>query len=275
MMNTPLISTTQFMLGFGLAVLISLLGKAARALAVSGAIAAILIGTIIFGFGGLNWATLMITFFVTASLLSKLFSSQKKALTDKFEKGSQRDWAQVFANSGAGAFLAVIALLFPDVAWPWVAYAGAMASVNADTWATEIGILSPKPPRLITTGKPVVMGTSGGVTLTGTTATFAGGLLIGLVGALFQPGLPSVPFLMSVSLAGLIGSLTDSLLGATVQAIYYDPMRQKETERQISGEDGKPVPPLRGWTWMNNDMVNFLSSVCGAIAAVLLWTVFY
>jgi uncharacterized protein (TIGR00297 family) len=272
-MTAPFIPTTQILLGFGLALLVSVLGIAARALALSGAVTATLIGTVIFGFGGAPWAALMITFFVTASLLSKLFSARKKALTDKFEKGSRRDWAQVFANSGAGVFLAVAALLFPEAAWPWVAYAGAMAAVNADTWATEIGILSPTPPRLITSGKTVAMGTSGGVTLAGTAATFAGGLLIGVVGVLFQRELPAAGFLLAVSLAGLIGSLTDSMLGATVQAIYYDPVRQKETERQILDENGSPVTPLRGWVWMNNDVVNFLSSVAGAIAAVLLWAV--
>ena len=69
----------------------------------------------------------------------------------------------------------------------------------------------------------------------------------------------------------LIGSLVDSLLGATVQAIYYDPVPKKETERQVTGEDGLPLPPVRGQVWMNNDMVNFLSSVCGALAAIVLW----
>ncbi|MBN2045937.1 MAG: DUF92 domain-containing protein [Anaerolineales bacterium] len=274
-MITPLIPTSQILLGFGLAVLVSVLGKIARALAVSGAIAAALVGTVIFGFGGMPWAALMLTFFITASLLSKLFSGRKKALTDKFEKGSQRDWAQVLANSGTGGFLAVTALLFPDAVWPWVAYAGAMAAVNADTWATEIGILSPSPPRLITTGKTVVMGTSGGLTLTGTAATFAGGLLIAAIGALFRPDLPAMTFLIAVSVAGLIGSLTDSLLGATVQAIYYDPIRQKETERQMFDAGGNPAAPLRGWVWMNNDMVNFFSSVCGAVAAILLWAAIY
>ncbi len=267
----PGLSFQQILLGFGLAVLIGLLGYVTRSLAVSGMIAAIVIGTVVFGLGGMPWAALMITFFVTSSGLSKLFSGRKRALTDKFDKGSNRDWAQVFANGGVGAFLALVSLLFPGETWPWLAYAGAMATVNADTWATEIGILSPSLPRLITTGKPVPMGTSGGITLVGTTATLAGGVLVGLVGWLFKPALTGGCFILAVGLAGLAGSLVDSLLGATIQAIYYDPLKEKETERVIIGEDGKPVKPLRGLVWMNNDVVNFLSSVFGALTALLLW----
>lgn len=270
-MNIDPFSTQQFLLGLGLAAAVGLLGWVAGALAVSGMIAAILVGALIFGFGGMPWAVLMIVFFFTSSLLSKLFPKAKKMTEDRAEKGSRRDWAQVLANSGAGAFLAVVALLYFGEPWPWLAYAGAMASVNADTWATEIGALSPKAPRLITTGEKVPMGSSGGVTLTGTAATLAGGLLIGLAGVFFFPELSAWAFLLAVGLAGLAGSLVDSLLGATVQAIYYDPVREKETERQIFDEHGVLVPPLRGWVWVNNDVVNFLSSVCGALAAAGLW----
>ena len=76
--------------------------------------------------------------------------------------------------------------------------------------------------------------------------------------------------MVAVSLAGLTGSLVDSLLGATVQAIYYDPERDKETERKIIQSDGSPAAPVRGLVWMNNDMVNLISSICGALAAVWL-----
>ncbi|HKJ26818.1 MAG TPA: DUF92 domain-containing protein, partial [Anaerolineales bacterium] len=74
--------------------------------------------------------------------------------------------------------------------------------------------------------------------------------------------------------AGLVGSLVDSLLGATVQAIYYDPDREKETERRIFLEDGSPAPPVRGVEWVNNDMVNFVASVCGALASAGVWQLF-
>ena len=103
-----------------------------------------MIGTLIFGFGGVPWAALLLAFFISSSLLSKMFSAKKVSLAEKFEKGSRRDWAQVLANGGAGAFLAVVGLLFAQDAWPWLAFAGAVATVNADTWATELGVLSAK-----------------------------------------------------------------------------------------------------------------------------------
>lgn len=264
------ISLPQILIGLGLAVAIGIFGWLVHALSFSGMVTAILIGTVIFGFGGLPWAALMIAFFISSSGLSKLFSARKQALSVKYEKGNTRDWGQVFANGAIGAFIALASLLFPDASWPFLAFAGTIATVNADTWATELGILSPTPPRLITTGKPVATGTSGGITLVGTLATLGGGAFITLTGLAFSPAARSFGFAVAVSLAGLVGSLVDSLLGATLQAIYYDPQREKETERKIILPDGSPAAPVRGLVWMNNDMVNLISSICGALAAIWL-----
>jgi uncharacterized membrane protein len=81
--------------------------------------------------------------------------------------------------------------------------------------------------------------------------------------------LPAI--LVSVAaVSGLTGSLFDSLLGATVQAIYYAPNRDKETEKRVE-PDGTPNRHLRGWRWMNNDWVNFLSSLVGAATAATVY----
>jgi uncharacterized protein (TIGR00297 family) len=133
-------------------------------------VAAILTGGLIFGFGGLPWAALLLTFFVSSSALSKAFKRRKAELAEKFSKGSQRDWGQVLANGGLGALLAIGFAFKPHPNWIWLAFAGAMAAVNADTWSTELGVLSPVPPRMITSGKQVERGTSGGISLTGTLA---------------------------------------------------------------------------------------------------------
>src|SRR5262249_3152460 len=147
----------------------------------------------------------------------------------------------------------------------------------ADTWATELGVLSATTPRLITTGKATLPGTSGGITPLGTTAAASGAFSLGLVFSLLnkhhaswalpqyrsnrvgtglapvqkrvlatdsRTGASPVPTRFPLIeqdwtlppialLSGLIGSLFDSWLGATYQAMYYCPACQKETERHI------------------------------------------
>lgn len=70
--------------------------------------------------------------------------------------------------------------------------------------------------------------------------------------------------------SGLLGSLFDSLLGATVQGIFYCARCETETERELHG-CGLQTSHLRGWRWLNNDVVNFLSSLGGALVAMALW----
>lgn len=277
-------------LGLGL-VLSGAIGLAANrqgALSGSGALGAVIVGTLIFGFGGLMWGLTLIAFFVLSTLLSHYREGAKARLAvEKFDKGNRRDLGQALANGGAGAAIAAAAYLLAPQPVMLAAFAGAMATVNADTWATEIGVLSARPPRLITTLRPVERGTSGGVTPLGTLASLAGGLAIGLVlagllaldGVLGGPGTlalanpgagPALMLLPAAVAGGLAGSLADSLLGATVQAIYACPTCGKETEKRIHS-CGTPTELAHGWAWLNNDWVNFISSLAGAAVAAALW----
>lgn len=259
----------QLFIGVIAAALIGYLSYRLGALSRSGAWAATLTGGLIFGLGGWPWAALLLVFFASSSGLSRAFRKRKAAVNEKFSKGSQRDAGQVLANGGLGALLAVATFLLPKADWVWIAYMGAMAAVNADTWATELGVLSRSEPRLITSGRRVERGTSGGISLTGYLAALAGAVLIGLVAALSSPGLP---FLLLVGISifgGLAGSTLDSLLGATLQAIYWCPQCQKETERHPTHICGTPTTKLRGLDWLNNDVVNFACSLAGAAGAVI------
>ncbi len=270
-MNFP-VSLSQIGIGFGLALVISLAAFAVRSLSRSGALAAILLGTAVFGLGGLPWAALLLGFFISSSLLSRLFRRRKQSLEEKFSKGSQRDAAQVAANGGIAGALALAQVVFPASPLPWLAAAAALAAANADTWATELGVLSPVKPRLITSGKVVEMGTSGGLTPLGTLAALAGAAFIALLAGLFPPsGMKVAPLwaALLVTLAGFLGSLIDSLLGATVQAIYTCPRCAKETERHPLHSCGTPTLPFRGWRWLNNDGVNAACTLSAAGAAAL------
>ncbi len=269
-----MIDYMQIGLGFALSVAIGGVAFARRSLSESGWVGAVLVGTLTFGFGGWPWGLTLIVFFVSSSLLSHYKESIKeRRAAEKFSKGGRRDFFQTIANGGLGALCAVAYSLTDQPLVLLAAFVGLMATVNADTWATELGVLSPHSPRLITSRKPVPPGTSGGVTLLGTSAAAAGGLLIGVVmfifSALASSGAPLPWWMIPAGLfGGLGGALFDSLLGATVQAIYVYP-DGRETERRVA-RDGTPNRFLRGWRWMDNDLVNLISSVGGAAIAIVI-----
>lgn len=271
---------TQLLLGFVLSAAIGGVAFWRRALAPSGVVGAIVLGTVIFGFGGWVRGLLLIAFFVSSSALSHYKDRQKAALAEKFAKGSRRDLSQTLANGGLAALLALgigltghETMLYPVLA---MAFYGALATVTADTWATELGVLGKRQPRLITTGRTVPVGTSGGVTLLGYGAAAAGGTFIGMAafglvqaaarlttGAWLWQEWIIIPI---AAASGLAGAAFDSLLGATAQAIYYCDGCGSETERTVH-RCGQPSRHIRGRRWLDNDWVNFLASVAGAAMA--------
>ncbi len=265
-----MINLTQLLLGILFAVIVAAAAYRAHSLDRSGAVAAAALGMVVFGLGGLPWAALLLGFFITSSALSRLFGKRKHALAEKFSKGSTRDAGQVLANGGLAGVFVLLHLAFPGAVWPWLAFAGSLAAVNADTWATELGVLSPVAPVGITTLRPVERGASGGITVTGTLASLAGAAVIGLLAVLTMPS-PDWPLALAfISLAGLFGSLVDSFLGATAQAIYICPNCDKETERHPTHTCGSPTSLVRGLPWLNNDWVNITCALAGALLALAL-----
>lgn len=261
----------RLILGLLLSSGVGLLAYRRRSLDKSGVAGAIVSGTSIFGMGGWSWGLSLIYFFVSSSLLSH-FRQHDKASTaaDKFSKGSRRDIGQAAANGGLATLCAIIYGLARSSRTRRLALAGftgALATANADTWATELGVLSASKPRLITTGHPVAPGTSGGITLLGVAAASLGAWSQGFFFWTLQGFRRSLaPISLVALISGLAGSFFDSLLGATIQAMYYCPTCETETERRVH-RCGTRAQPLRGIPWMNNDVVNFLATACGSAVA--------
>lgn len=262
----------QLLTGFLLALVISSLAVLARALKLSGAAGALLLGTVIYGLGGLPWMVVLLVFFISSSLLSRLFKNRKKELGEKFSKGHRRDIGQVLANGGVAGIFVLLHYFYPDSAWPWLGFSASLAAANADTWATELGVMSHSAPRLITSGRPVERGDSGGISPAGLLAALGGSLLVAVSAVLLWPAMQSpvglsnsLAVIALIALAGLGGSLVDSLLGATLQAIYTCPRCNKETERHPLHTCGTATTLKRGWRWFNNDAVNTACTLSGAV----------
>jgi uncharacterized protein (TIGR00297 family) len=256
----------QWVLGLGLGIVAGGVGYLIHALTPAGALAAVVVGTLTMGGGGIAPAVLLLLFFFSSSVLSRASNKTKRRAQAHFSKNDRRDPGQVLANGALAAVLAVLYGLRGEEIW-FVGLAGALAAVTADTWATELGVLASGRPRLITTGESVEAGTSGGITLTGTVAAAAGASLIALAGS----SLGGQRLAISAAIGGLGGALFDSVLGATIQAIYHCPACDRQTERHPLHSCGTETVLVRGWPWLENDAVNFFASVAGALIAIGMW----
>lgn len=248
-----------------------------KSLSITGLIAAVVLGTLIYAAGSLPWFGTLIAFFITSSALSKWKSKRKSAAESGYAKSGRRDAGQVLANGGLGLALCIGHWLIPHPAW-WAAFIGVMATVTADTWATEIGGVSRTTPRSIVSLRAVEPGTSGGVTPLGLTASAAGGLFIGGMAWLFTLLSPQAFHVDAASAAalcviglggGMAGSLADSWFGAVCQVMYRCRVCGKEIEKNRHCEAA--AVQIRGHELMTNDTVNAISSMIGGVIALVLW----
>lgn len=250
--------------GVLLACSIAAAARRAGSLTSGGAAAAALIGSAAIA-AGWSWGAALLAFFLSSTLLSRHRAAEKELRTRGIvEKGDQRDAAQVLANGGMFGAAALLSLLAPWDGWVVLA-AGALAAATSDTWATEVGSLAAKPPRSIISGRELAHGASGGVTLSGTVAAVGGAALIAIVAWLMTwPGAA----IGGAFIGGLAGSTADSLLGATLQARRRCLSCRSFTERERH-VCGAVTRPAGGVQWLDNDRINALGALTGAIVAGL------
>jgi uncharacterized protein (TIGR00297 family) len=198
--------------------------------------------------------------------MTRLRAAEKdRRSAGRIDKPGARDAYQVIANGGVFAMCAIAVAAAPSGVIAAAAL-GALAAATADTWATELGLLSPESPRSVRTRAPVPPGTSGGVTTGGTLAGCAGALSIACVATLVRLG--GIEALAGAA-GGVAGMFADSLLGATLQAQFVCDRCDASTER-TTHTCGSPTRRVRGWTWMTNDAVNAFACAAGALVAAAL-----
>ncbi|PZC79554.1 transmembrane protein 19 [Helicoverpa zea] len=221
----------------------------------------------------------LMTFFISSSKATKIRPHIKRKFEEDFKEGGQRNWVQVLCNAGMATQLALLYLL--DVgacelpidfvsdyraSWLSIGVLGVFSCCNGDTWASELGtVFSDSDPYLVTTFKKVPKGTNGGISVMGTLFSTVGGLVIGLSQyltiyyfserSLWTYAPPQWPIIFFGAFAGFLGSLIDSLMGATLQYSGLD------KDGKIVSHSSLTVKHISGRNILDNHSVNLISTV--------------
>jgi len=250
-----------FSLGAAIALIIVVLSYYVKFLTLSGSTATFLLASFIFGFGGLKWSIPIMAFFILSSILSKIRKRVNDEVEKYFEKSGVRDHWQVVANGGIGGILIILNLIYPSELFYFI-YVSSLAAVCADTWATEIGTMYKTKTYNILTFKQVEQGLSGGISLVGTLGGMLGAMIIAFSG-LYWIEINNIYFVLFIIISGVVGSIFDSLLGATIQAQFECGICGKMTEKEF--HCNKITMHKKGFNWLNNDLVNLLAGIGGGI----------
>jgi uncharacterized protein (TIGR00297 family) len=252
---------------------VGLLSYKKKSVSISGLIALLFISSVFIWLNQISLLLILFYMFASSSFLTHFGKSQKSALYIVEAKSGPRDYVQAIANLGIAT---VLICIYQYNTHPAIltAIMGSVAAANADSWSSEIGGLSKGKVYLITTLRTVQKGISGGVTLVGTIGGIAGSLFISAAAIATLSWMSSyianwsLLFIASF-LAGVFGFILDSYLGAIFQSLYINKTNQRFTEKAERNSE-----LVKGLVWMNNDLVNFFTTMAGAIVAGLLYYIF-
>jgi len=231
-----------------------------------GVMASIPIGYVILTFAGVGHFAILLAFFAISELATKI--RVKLIGCEMVEKDWIRGWRNVTANGLIPMLLILLAGLTPELRnlLTYSGYLGALGAAFADTLATEIGLLYPGQPRLITNFRKVGRGTPGAISSYGYMGGVAAALLICALA--YALGMGDQTLLPSVFLASMVGMTVDSLLGATIQAKYRCSHCWKITEnRHHCGGEAEKIAGIR---IIDTHAINLISTAIGALTAIML-----
>ncbi|MGV2829275.1 TIGR00297 family protein [Myxosarcina sp. GI1(2024)] len=198
--------------------------------------------------GVLVWATLgwrgyvvVMFYFLVGSLVTRIGMTEKEARGIAEKRSGMRGPENVWGSALTAAICAVASLFYaaPIKELLILGYVASFATKLSDTTASEVGKAYGKHTFLITTLKPVPQGTEGAVSWEGTIAGFAASLVIASLA--WSIGIIAPIGVVWCAIAALIATTIESLIGATLQSQF---------------------------TWLSNEVVNFINTTIGAIAVI-------
>jgi uncharacterized protein (TIGR00297 family) len=229
---------TRLLIGAAINAALAAAAYAARTVDLSGMAAGFIVGTAIYGFLGWRGYLLLMAFFVIGSACTRFGYKTKAAARIAQEAGGRRGARHALANAGVATACALFAAATPYPALFAIAFAAAFATAAGDTASSEIGQVLGRRTFLITTLRPVPRGTEGAVSLEGTLAGLVASAVVAALGA--ATGLYGWPAAAAVVAGAFIGTTLESIVGAALE------------RRRL----------------LDNEALNFLNTLVGALAAV-------
>jgi uncharacterized protein (TIGR00297 family) len=204
-------------------------------LTLPGAITGLIVGLLIYEGTGVTGFSMLCLFFIAGSWATSWHKDEKNIN----EASRPRTAWQVLANGGVAAVLGIISFIKPNLSpLLLVMMAGSIASAMADTLSSELGMVYGKRFFNIISFKKDQRGLDGVVSIEGTLIGLAGASAVALVFWLYTDW----GNVVIIILAGFLGNLIDSILGATLE------------RKGIIG----------------NNMVNLLNTLTGALVCYIL-----
>jgi uncharacterized protein (TIGR00297 family) len=202
-----------------------------------------ILGTLLWGSLGWRGWLAVVAYLALGSLVTRLGFARKQASGLAEGRGGRRGPENVWGSALVGCLLALLSTRLPSAAPVLLlGFAASFAAKLADTFGSEIGKRWGRHTVLITSLRPVPPGTEGAISLEGTAASLVGSALMAAV--MLALGLiTGLPAWLLVSGVGLLATLLESLLGATLQS---------------------------RWSWLSNELVNGLQTLAAALLALLL-----
>ncbi|MBS1663273.1 MAG: DUF92 domain-containing protein [Bacteroidetes bacterium] len=204
-----------------------------KKLTLPAAITGVLTGWAVYAADGYTGLLLLATFFILGTAATSWKKSKKRSVQAAAAHQSTRKAGQVIANAGVAAICGVLTLLLPEKKELFqLMIAGSLSAATADTLSSELGMAYGRRFVNILTWKPDEKGQDGVISIEGLLFGIAGSAIIALI---------ANNHFIAIIIAGTIGNLVDSLLGALFERRGY----------------------------ISNDAVNFLNTLTGALTAAI------
>src|ERR1044072_304189 len=209
----------SYLIVLTLLVIVAVISVRARKLTLAGGITAVFIGLLVFAGTGHIGIILLASFFIMGTLATSHRKELKAKLQAEGVHPEARNAGQVLANGGTAALMSLLALINPAAGDTYtMMLAASLAAATADTLSSELGMVYGRNSYNILTFKKEPRGLDGVVSLEGTLLGAAGALLIALIHAAAAGFGAAILF---ITLAGILGNLADSLLGASLERKHY------------------------------------------------------